>query len=256
MNETMRAEDVYKKIVDREISWAHYVWKSGQAEWMRICDTPEYSSVVPAQPSLKPQVIQATKRSQVAAPARGDSPDVVSDKVWFTYSNSVQSGPFSESEINASLGSGALAIKTHVWRDGMGKWEKASELTEFKSVAALRGGAPEINGVSEKVENRAGPRRPIIARILLANDEELAVGVCRDISIGGMQVLTDKIPGKVGSAIKMNVSPAGLSSGEKIEPFVAVGKIVRFLEDGRGFSFRFEKVSPEAQKIIEEFIGE
>ena len=66
-----------------------------------------------------------------------------------------------------------------------------------------------------------------------------------------MQVLTDRIPGAVGSRLKLNVSP----SGEKaVEPFVAEGVIVRILEDGRGFSFRLEQISDQARAAIQKYI--
>jgi hypothetical protein len=96
----------------------------------------------------------------------------------------------------------------------------------------------------------------MLARILLSNDREVAVAVCRDISIGGMQVLTDKIPGEVGSRIKLNVSPSKDEKGKKPEfkAFVAEGTIVRVLEDGRGFSFRFSRLTESARRSIESYV--
>jgi hypothetical protein len=79
------------------------------------------------------------------------------------------------------------------------------------------------------------------------------VGVCRDISIGGMQVLTENIPGAAGTRLRMNISPSSQESGRKIEPFVAEGIVVRILEDGRGFSFRFEKLPEPAKQAIEAY---
>jgi hypothetical protein len=82
--------------------------------------------------------------------------------------------------------------------------------------------------------------------------------MCRDISVGGMQVLTDQIPGVSGTRIRLNVSPVNPSrskASSAIEPFVAEGVIVRILEDGRGFSFRFEGLTDRAKKIIEKYIA-
>jgi hypothetical protein len=53
----------------------------------------------------------------------------------------------------------------------------------------------------------------------------------------------------------MNVSPSGTGKPVgMIEPFVAEGVIVRLLEDGRGFSFRFERLTDGARKTIETYI--
>ena len=62
------------------------------------------------------------------------------------------------------------------------------------------------------IEHRGSPRRPLIARILLSDEEKIITGVCRDISIGGMQVLTSKDSRTTGidDPIERNsVSPPG-----------------------------------------------
>jgi hypothetical protein len=66
-----------------------------------------------------------------------------------------------------------------------------------------------------------------------------------------MQVLTDQIPGDVGTNLKLNITPAGAA---RTPAFVAQGVIVRILEDRRGFSFRFDPLSPETQKAITSYI--
>jgi c-di-GMP-binding flagellar brake protein YcgR len=90
--------------------------------------------------------------------------------------------------------------------------------------------------------------------MILSDDQSVIIGMCRDISVGGMQVLTDEAPVKVGTLIKLNVSPSTNETGPNIPPFVAEGKVVRILEDGRGFSFRFTKLSDTARKSVEIYI--
>jgi c-di-GMP-binding flagellar brake protein YcgR len=91
-----------------------------------------------------------------------------------------------------------------------------------------------------------------VARLFLSNDKEVVVAVCRDVSIGGMQVLTDHVPGEVGTVLKLNVSPA--QDSKAVKGFVAEGEIVRVLEDGRGFSFRFTRLSEDARKAIGAYV--
>ena len=86
----------------------------------------------------------------------------------------------------------------------------------------------------------------------MTNESELVTGMCRDISIGGMQVLTDEVPGEVGTKIRLHVEPPKDSG---LKAFVAEGTVVRILEDRRGFSFRFSKLSDEAKKSIESYIA-
>jgi hypothetical protein len=76
-----------------------------------------------------------------------------------------------------------------------------------------------------------------------------------------MQVLTDRLPGKVGAKIRLNVSSISdekaskTQKARKIDSFVAEGVIVRILEDKRGFSFRFDKLSSAAKRSIEQYIN-
>ena len=107
---------------------------------------------------------------------------------------------------------------------------------------------PEAN------QKRIGPRKPILAKVMIAEGEKILVGMARDISIGGMQVLSDFLPTKVGSRLKLNVSPPE-PTNSSFTPFVAEGLVVRLLEDRRGFSFRFDELSPNARQIIERIVA-
>ena len=50
--------------------------------------------------------------------------------------------------------------------------------------------------------------------------------------------------------IRINVHPTDPS----LPSFVTEGEIVRVLEDGRGFSFRFNRLTDDARKAIQTYI--
>lgn len=276
----MAAADVYRKLQEQEISWAHFVWRQDQGDWKRVCDVETFQSYVPGKPpsdkppSGKPPSAQAAKPvvKQAARPPAAARP-------WFLYYNESQFGPFSKDEIEHFLKVGKIHGRVHIWKDGMSGWERLEKIEEFsaavaesRKILAERVGkkaadaaehtrvapvagkqAGKADGKPEsKSDKRSGPRVPMVAKILLANDEAVITAICRDISVGGMQVLTDRIPGGVGSRIKLNVSPTGGS--KTFEPFATEGEIVRILEDGRGFSFRFGKISDAAKRSIESYL--
>jgi c-di-GMP-binding flagellar brake protein YcgR len=88
-------------------------------------------------------------------------------------------------------------------------------------------------------------------------DSAVSTGICRDVSIGGMQVLTERTPGPVGTKIRLNVSPSVAQDAQALfDPFVATGSVVRVLEDGKGFSFRFDSLSDDARNSIEKYIAQ
>ena len=246
----LRASDILERIAAGSVTYFHYVWKEGFTDWKRICDVEELQSAKPKAPTKRPPPMPKS-----AAPTVKKAEPRVSQanqpKEWFLFYNDTQFGPFSKSEVAAYLQLGKIHGKIHVWKDGLDAWTVMSEVAELKDLAAAA-----KKSEAKPVDRRKASRKPLVARIMMANDSSVVAAVCRDISVGGMQVLTDQIPGKVGSKIKMNVSSAGKKSSKALAPFVAEGVIVRMLEDGRGFSFRFEKITAEARKSIESFIKE
>ena len=286
----MNAADVYTRVVSGEISWAHFVWKPGQVDWKRICDTKTFQSAVPSAPAKgmqnqvkeasRPTVrkVQSSGQGGMKTPPKpgrgtgeiswpGFAQPPAESKDWFLYYNESQFGPFTEGDIHRFLKAGKIHGRVHTWKDGMGGWERIERLPVFEasSLAATaareskkagKAAAPTVQAASDK---RVAARKPLIAKILMANHDSLTAAVCRDISVGGMQVLTDRIPGAPGTRIKMNVSPSGAAGATNaangsIAPFVAEGVIVRILEDGHGFSFRFDKLSDAAKRVIEGYI--
>jgi hypothetical protein len=270
----MTAAEVYDKITAGQITWVHFVWTEGQGQWSRICDTPTFQVAVPKAPTVRP--VPPSAGAKKAPP-----PPIQEPKPWYLYYNDTQFGPFAQVEVERYLKIGKLNGRVHAWKDGMEGWVRLENLPEFSQ--AVTGSGPARSGQTAireaavqqfgldaapgAVEKRTAPRFPLVARLLVADSKAagVTVALCRDISIGGMQVLTDRIPGPVGTQLKLNVSPSSASpkkSGSKksarvtIEAFVAEGEIVRILEDGRGYSFRFKKLPEKSRKAIEKYIRE
>lgn len=284
----LSASDVYQRVLDGQIGWADFVWRPGQTAWERICDIKIFQAAVPPLPprgvrqevkevareAAKPVVKPAARRSATPPPPppgmKGHEALAPEAKEWFLFQDESQIGPFARSEIERLLKVGTVFGVTHAWKDGMENWIPLKDTEEFGDAAGIKklppkppafkapAGSRMVSGsdrrTTPRLEQRSSPRRPLVAKILVTQSAELAVAVCRDISVGGMQVLTDRIPGAVGTHIKLNVSSVGSQKNSGIEPFVAEGVVVRHLEDGRGFSFRFERLSDLARKTIERYI--
>ncbi len=277
----LSGQDLIQQIQAGQITWAHFIWKEGLGSWARICDVPVFQSAVPTAPAsgleariqqqaLSPQVKKAEPgRAAGGADPKTQRPANPVEKVWFLFYNETQFGPFSYEEVSRFLRIGKIHARVFAWKDGMGDWERLEKLVIFGDAVAesarVRSAIKESQtktitvGVDRRLDpnredRRTAPRKPLVARILLTNedDDQVVIAICRDVSIGGMQVLTDKIPGDVGASVKLNVSPTGEPA--PFRPFVAQGVIVRLLEDGRGFCFRFEKLRGDAKRSIEEYV--
>lgn len=277
----LTAADTYEKILNRELTWAHFIWRPSQKDWRRICETPSFQAAVPSPPSalLQSRVKDVSSAPVIksATPGRGGPAPKIEERIWFLHYNDAQFGPFSVEEVQRFLRIGKIHGRVYAWKDGMPTWERlerielyAEAVQEAKRLKPQPGAgapqgaaqpaqetvtsaaAPAVAEPPAKADMRRTPRRPLVARVLIANEKSGALGlaVCRDVSVGGMQVLIDQVPGDVGAHVRLNINQS-----EGIRPFVAEGVIVRILEDGRGFSFRFEKLGKDARAAIEDYIA-
>jgi hypothetical protein len=234
------ASEVYERVMAGELTWISYVWKDGMPDWQRVCDVPAFQAAVPPKPSAKPQTVPP-----------GPPTKKIQPKEWFLYFNESQHGPFGEDEIRGMAGVGKITEDAFAWKDGMSDWEKISTLSTFGNVFKTSSTPSTPSGSGS--EKRASPRKPILAKVMIAEGDRIIVGMGRDISIGGMQVLCEYVPTKVGAKLKLNVSPPEITR-PAFQPFVAEGHVVRVHDDRRGFSFRFDELSGSARQIVERLI--
>lgn len=228
-------------VVGGEISLVHFAWHEGMSRWQRLLELKDFKSLLPTEPEPALMAQARTKLHKQADPA-GEPP--AAPRVWFLFMNDSQYGPFSANEVQLMADAGRVNAHTYVWKKGMADWVLAPSVTEL----GLKLSAPQAKGA--KSEKRVTPRKPFEAKLLLTNGQEVGWALCRDISIGGMQVLIDRVPGGVGTTLKLNVTAAG-----DIPAFACDGEIVRVLEDGRGFSFRFTSLPAKAKAAIEKYIS-
>ncbi len=225
------AVDIAKKLSQKELNWVDYAYHEKLGKWARIADLPVFKSLQPQAPKPVPK-------------APPPPPVLIEETKWFLYQSGVQTGPYKEAEVLGLIAQSRVQSEAFVWNENLSGWVAIKEAQPF---AASWSEVP----VEKTRERRAYPRKPMTAQVYLTNSERLSLGLCRDLSIGGMQVLTDDVPGDVGTKVRLNVMPP-LEVG--ISPFVAEGVVVRILEDKRGFSFRFVSLSSDAKRAIEKYI--
>lgn len=264
----LTAEEIYERIERHEVTLLDSVWRMGWTDFKRICDEKEFEVLIPAKPGaddlknlqarIQEQLKPKTKKT-FAVPAP-------QEPSYYLYFKKTQYGPFSRAELIHVLESNKIDASAFLWTPGWANWRSLPQVTEFAVYLAqpappradLWPATPErlqktgSRSKSLRKDKREAPRRPLVARLFVANEADVIIAVCRDISVGGMQVLTDRVPGPVGAKVRLNVSPA---DAKRVKGFVAEGEIVRTLEDGRGFSFRFTKISSDARRAIEKYIS-
>ncbi len=238
------------------VSVGNYIWTSGQANWQRIYEIPDFAALLPSEPSAKLKA----EASRLVMGASGEVKARLStgstgggaggtNRTWYVYTNSAQYGPFEPTEVEMMIDAGRVTNNSYLWKKGMPNWVGAATVTGFKIPLPEKSTATSAPESSVK-EQRNAPRKPFEVKILMTDGKEVGWALCRDVSIGGMQVLMDHSPGQVGTVLKLNVS-----ASDSIPAFTCEGTIVRILEDGRGFSFRFNNLPNDACQAIEQYVS-
>lgn len=156
----------------------------------------------------------------------------------------VEYGPYSLSELSQAFNEKRINEKTLLFVPGrMDEWIFLADMPIYESIFNT------LPPVIDEINRRKNNRKPFVARMFFHDEKFLFEGVCRDISIGGLQILVPQFPGKVGDEVSMNVHPDNSNYS-----FTAKGEIVRLLEGGQGFSLRFVDLSNEAKQAIESYV--
>ena len=239
----IKEEQLIKKIKDGSLGSDNFVWKKGFDNWKKVKDVNELSSI-DEESSEIPTIVKSTSKRDIDWESIKENEKVFLIKIGIDRGGEeVEYGPYSLNILKKAASEGRINGKTLIFVSGMNSWEFISELPIYEEI--FEDQKEDLSGE----DRRRNTRKPFVARMFYHNDSIVYEGICRDISIGGLQVLVDGFPGKIGDDISLNVHPENTEHS-----FVAGGKIVRILEGDQGFSLRFMNLSEEAKGSIEAYL--
>jgi hypothetical protein len=275
-------EDFVTLIKKRKIVLESYVWKKGFDNWTLLKEVEDYRDLANLQMEAlgdvesfnSPEPVsrltqnndvkidrEEVNASEVSSTNQNDisevnhgSPSIISfdwDEVdrkerIFTIRigrdrgiKPVEYGPFSFDMIQDLLEQKRANFLTEIFAPGLDAYQ------EIGNISAFNAKAEELESKNKRKHSRA----PLVARLFFHDNENFFEGVCRDISIGGMQILVANFDGEVGDLVKLNVHPV-----EDSLQFTAEAKIVRTLTECSGVSVRFLKMTPDNLEKINKYI--
>lgn len=222
-----------------------YVWRKGFENWQRMSEVSELENLLGSGDAGIAAIPTMGARSDF------DWEGVERDKRIFTIrigldrgGEEVEYGPYSLNELKRAFDEKRINAKTFIFSPGMNEWLFLADVPIYQEVFE------DMPPVIDEIDRRRAPRRPFVARMLFHNNADVFEGTCRDISLGGLQVLASNLPVKQGEKITLNVHPD--NSGHS---FTATGTVVRILEGKQGFSLRFEALGSEANSAITSYIN-
>ena len=110
-------------------------------------------------------------------------------------------GPYNLEMVKKLYKSKRINGKTLVFFPTLDVWRVLASFTDFEEVFE------EMPPIIEDNDKRVWERKPFTARLFFTNNDQFFEGICKDISLGGMKVLIDKLPVELGEEISLNVHP-------------------------------------------------
>lgn len=223
-----------------------FVWKKGFENWKKLKDVPELEEK--ESPAIPAPILPEIKESLKDLSLKDLNPD---ERLLFVRIGTDRGGvsndygPFSLKQLKQLFKENRINGKTLVFIKGLKEWKFLADYPEFQEIFE------ELPPVIQESDRRQTIRKPFIARLFIQNNKNLYEGICRDISVGGMQILVDDFKGNAGDKITINVHPENSDYH-----FTSSGVVVRILEGNSGFSFRFLGLSDEAKRAIEKYLQE
>ncbi len=245
-------EKLVSLIKDKVLNDDSYVWKKGFSNWLKIKDVDELAMHLNDTSGFEldipvPDVAPAPQESQSGF----DWENLDHDKKMFLLKigldrqgAEVEYGPYSMNLLRRLFTEKRINHKTLIFAPGMENWTFLCEIPVYQQIFS------EFPPVITDSERRISIRKPFVAKMFFHNNNKVFEGICRDISVGGLQILVSDYPANVGDIISLNVHP-----DNSTYCFVASGKIVRLLDGNQGFSIRFNNLSDEAQAAINSYIN-
>lgn len=242
------AEVIEKMITDQDLKADDFVWKKGFDNWKKIKDVSELQtqSVVPEpEPFVVPPQIKEISKERSFKDLSEDE-RVIYVRIGADRGGApTEYGPYNIKQVKQLFKENRINGKTSVFIKGSQDYKLLADYPEYQELFE------EVPPVIKESERRVSTRKPFIARLFIQNNKNLYEGICRDISVGGMQILVDNFKGQSGDKITINVHPENSDYH-----FTASGVVVRILEGNSGFSFRFQGLSDEAKRSIEKYLQE
>ncbi len=224
-----------------------YIWKKGFDNWKHFRDVSEVAHLLnPPKPAAAPKMPDPVYTRPTVDWNRLDSNDrLFHIKIGLDRGgDETEYGPFTLNELKRAFDEQRINGKTFIFTSGMDNWMFLADIPVYQKFFA------ELPPVIDEIDRRVSVRKPFVARLLFHDDSVVYEGICRDISVGGLQILVSNFPAKLGDEITLNVHPDNTDYC-----FVATGLVVRVLDGNQGFSMRFKKLTNEAREAIETYLA-
>lgn len=216
-----------------------YVWRKGFTSWEKAKDVADLRTAVFGEE--KEEII---KTSIVRPEFRWN--DIEMEEPIFCIkigpdrnSTEAEYGPYTLLELRRAYREKRINARTMIFSPGMEDWMLLADIPIFQKVFT------EIPPVLAEREKKVHVKRPLLARVQTKQVPKVFDGVCRDVTIGGFQILVTGVPVKVGDVVSIDLSYPDMFEALSVE-----GQVQRILDGDQGFSCRLKSINLEVEKLL------
>ncbi|MBF0440659.1 MAG: PilZ domain-containing protein [Oligoflexales bacterium] len=173
------------------------------------------------------------------------------EQVWYLYQNEKQIGPFDTQQVLQLITNKMISQDSYIFKVGWKDWRPIEEGYEELGVDPAI--AKPIDQVSLQKKRDKAPRASISGRVVVHNNNQLAIGKGVNISATGIFIETAENLFTVGEHLKLSVRCDGINKA-----FNAIAKVIRFNTDDRypiGYGLSFENLEEEIKSEISNLVG-
>jgi hypothetical protein len=237
-------KDLIQMLQDNDLNWGHFVCNPAMdCPWTRAIDIEFLKPYWPHAPSLMlySEVTKSTKSQYSYAKS------LIEKDSWLFQFNGSQFGPLVPDELKLILKKFTLKTPMYAWRPGLKGWVLASEIPELAHLS------DQVQTKIEKTKKNARKtqRSALLATIMIGIEgRSTFVGVCRDISQGGVFVTTNEAV-MPETPVEIKVEPVTECG---ITKFKAEGRVVDSQRHDEGLAIAFTKINPKTSAEIGAYV--
>ncbi|MCB9063305.1 MAG: DUF4339 domain-containing protein [Halobacteriovoraceae bacterium] len=227
-----------------------YIWRNGFTDWKKARDVEEICELfIEVEGDTSPKKVSQIPETIIDRQFSWDTVEkdhkIFSIKIGKDRGHpDTEYGPFSLEELKKLFDQKRINEKTYIFSPGMENWVFLGDIDIYDTFFS------NVPPIINEEDRRGNLRRPFVARMFFHDTKKVYEGICRDISIGGLQVLVSDFPVHVQETIAINVHPENTDYH-----FVADGEIVRILDGNQGFALRFKDLGNEATSAIKKYLS-
>ena len=225
-----------------------YVWRKGFKGWEKLREVTEFSYLFTSSGTQEHKVPSGLDSAEeIDWEGMDKNNPVIFIKIGRDRGqggNETEYGPYSINQLKRAYNEKRINDRSYAFTTGMANWVLLGDSPLF----ALISSDQAVNITDQ--DRRQSVRRPVTSKIIFHDNRKVFDGICRDISVGGMQILVNNFSGQRGESVTLNVHP---DNSEYC--FTAKGTVVRVLENKQGFSLRFSDLSQEAHRAITSYLN-